>query len=100
MAGQWMFLTNHTRVLLVITRDPTTRLRDIAAALEITERAAQRIVTELVEEGYLTRRREGRRNTYTVYPKRPLRAPQVRKTQVGEILELLLSNQDPLDGPG
>ena len=97
MPGHWTFLTNHMRVLLVIARDPTTRLRDIATALDITERAAQRIVTELVEEGYLTRKRQGRRNTYKVHPKRGPRAAQAQKTQVGEILEVLLANQDPLD---
>lgn len=98
--GRWTFLTNHARVLLVIARDPNVRLRDIAANLDITERASQRIVSELVDAGYLTRKREGRRNTYTVHLKRPLRAPQARETDVGEILELLLSNQDPLETSG
>lgn len=83
-------------MLLVIARDPTVRLRDIAANLDITERAAQRIVTELVEAGYVTRKREGRRNTYKVHPKKRMRAPQARETEVGEILEVLLENQDPL----
>ena len=69
----WTFITNHARVLMVITHDPTVRLRDIASTLDITERAAQRIVTELVEEGYLSRKREGRRNVYTVQPTRPMR---------------------------
>lgn len=77
----------------MIAREPTVRLRDIAATLDITERAAQRIVTELVEAGYLTRKREGRRNTYKVHAKRPMRAPQARETEVGEILDVLLENQ-------
>lgn len=77
----------------MIARDPTVRLRDIAATLDITERAAQRIVTELVEAGYLTRKREGRRNTYKVHTKRPMRTPQARETEVGEILDVLLENQ-------
>ncbi|MBK5220325.1 MAG: MarR family transcriptional regulator [Thermoleophilia bacterium] len=98
--GTWTFITNHARVLLVIARDPTLRLRDIAATLDITERAAQRIVTELVDEGYLTRKREGRRNSYKVHPKMPMRAPQAKHTEVGEILDVLLANQDPLDSPG
>lgn len=98
--GQWTFITNHARVLLVIARDPSVRLRDIAATLDITERAAQRIVTELVDEGYLTRKREGRRNTYKVHPKKPMRAPQVRQTEIGQVLEILLTNQDPLETKG
>ena len=98
--GQWTFVTNHARVLLVIARDPTVRLRDIAATLDITERAAQRIVTELVDEGYLTRKREGRRNSYKVHPKKAMRAPQVRQTEIGQVLEILLANQDPMATKG
>jgi predicted transcriptional regulator len=81
----------------VIARDPTVRLRDIAGALDITERAAQRIVTELVDEGYLTRKRQGRRNTYKVHPRRPMRAAQANRTEIGSVLDILLSNQDPLE---
>ena len=76
----WTFITNHARVMMVISQDPTVRLRDIASTLDITERAAQRIVTELVDEGYLSRKREGRRNTYTVHPNKPLRAAQASST--------------------
>jgi predicted transcriptional regulator len=80
-------------VLLVIAADPTVRLRDIASTLDITERAAQRIVTELVDEGYLTRKRVGRRNHYEVHTKRPMRTEQAKETEVGEFLELLLENE-------
>jgi DNA-binding MarR family transcriptional regulator len=77
---------------MVITHDPTVRLRDIATSLDITERAAQRIVTELDEEGYLSRKRVGRRNIYTVHPKQPMRAPQARSTEVGQLVDLMLAN--------
>ncbi len=90
----WTFITNHARVLMVITQDPTVRLRDIAATLDITERAAQRIVTELVDEGYLSRKREGRRNVYTVHSKQPMRTPQVHNVDVGSFLSLMLKNSD------
>ncbi len=84
-----MFITNHTRILLVIAEDPTVRLRDIAARLEITERAAQRIVSELDDAGYLSRRRSGRRNVYTVHGNERLRIPKARETTIGELLNLL-----------
>ena len=79
---------------MVITQDPTVRLRDIAATLDITERAAQRIVTELVDEGYLSRERKGRRNVYTVHLKQPLRTAQTRNIEVGDFLKLLLEKAD------
>jgi predicted ArsR family transcriptional regulator len=84
-----MFITNHTRVLLAIAEDPTMRLRDIATRLDITERAAQRIVSELDEAGYLSRHRKGRRNVYTVHADQPLRIPNTRETTIGELLNLL-----------
>ena len=53
--GDWTFLTNHAHVLLSISRDPDIRIRDLAERVGITERAAQRILTDLVEQGYLER---------------------------------------------
>jgi predicted HTH transcriptional regulator len=58
----WRFVTNHTQVLLTIARNPDSRTRDIAEAVGITERAAQRIVADLVEAGFLKSVRVGRRN--------------------------------------
>ena len=92
----WTFITNHARVMMVITQDPTVRLRDIASTLDITERAAQRIVTELVDEGYLSRKREGRRNSYTVHPEQPLRTAQAGNTQIGDFVAMLLKNEESL----
>jgi DNA-binding transcriptional ArsR family regulator len=86
---EWTFLTNHAHVLLCIARDPEARLRDVAGAVGITERAAQRIVAELAEAGYLEREREGRRNRYRVHPELPLRHPLERDHAVGDILGVL-----------
>ena len=62
------------------------RLRDIADCVGITERAAHRIVCELETEGYLTRRREGRRNVYEVHRERPLRHGLERSASAGDLL--------------
>lgn len=85
----WTFLTNHAHVLNCIAEDPESRLRDIAARVGITERAAQAIVSDLEADGYLTRTRVGRRNTYEVHPELPFRHSIERDHQVGELLELL-----------
>ncbi|GAA4619197.1 helix-turn-helix domain-containing protein [Actinoallomurus liliacearum] len=71
----WTFLTNHARALINIAHNPSTRLRDIADAIGITARAAQTIVNDLEESGYITRTRVGRRNHYSVDPTRPFRHP-------------------------
>ena len=85
----WDFLTNHSHVLLCVSQDSGIRLRDIAAAVGITERTAHRILSELVEDGYVLRERHGRRNRYKVKPDLPLRHPLVREREVGELLDVL-----------
>ncbi|MBG0831364.1 MarR family transcriptional regulator [Planomonospora sp. ID67723] len=86
--SRWTFLTNHARVLLEIARDPQARLRDIAAAIGITERAAQGIVTDLEEAGYLTRDRVGRRNHYHVNPDQRFRHPAEADTPIGALIDI------------
>jgi DNA-binding MarR family transcriptional regulator len=85
----WTFVTNHTQVLLTIARDSDVRIRDIAAIVGITERAAQRIVADLIEAGYVTRERIGRRNHYSVNPGLKMRHPSQREQDVGPLLDLL-----------
>ena len=91
-AGRWDFLTNHAHVLICVAHDPGIRLRDIAAAVGITERAAHRILSELVEEGYVLRERQGRRNRYQVVAGRPMRHPLVQEREVGDLLEVLIGS--------
>ena len=87
--ARWDFLTNHAHVLTCIADDPGIRLRDIATAVGITERAAHRILSELVEEGYVRRERQGRRNRYAVVRDLPLRHPLVQEREIGDLLEIL-----------
>jgi predicted transcriptional regulator len=98
---RWDFLTNHAHVLTCIADDPGARLRDIAAAVGITERAAHRILSELVEEGYVRRERHGRRNRYTVVADRPMRHPLVQEREVGDLLEILSAStsDEPANAP-
>jgi DNA-binding transcriptional ArsR family regulator len=77
------FLTNHARVLVCIAEDPQVRLREIAQRLGITERAAQSLVNDLVDAGYVTRRRVGRRNRYAIDASLPLRHPSEQRLAVG-----------------
>ncbi len=95
VASSWDFLTNHAHVLTCVANDPGIRLRDIAAAVGITERAAHRILSELVEEGYVLRERQGRRNHYQVVPELPLRHPLVQEREVGDLLKVLLGSARP-----
>ena len=83
------FLSNHGLALLCIAEDPRSRMRDIAGSLDITERAAQRIVTDLVAAGYVDRVREGRRNAYTVRTESKIALPVQRDVDIGSLLSVL-----------
>jgi len=85
----WTFLTNHAQVLLCIANDPDVRLRDVAETVGITERAAQRIVGDLAEAGFLERERCGRRNSYLINEKIEMRHPAQQGHPIGELLDLL-----------
>jgi predicted ArsR family transcriptional regulator len=86
---QWRFVTNHTQVLLCISRDPDVRLRDVAEMVGITERAVQRIVADLVEGGFLQRQRVGRRSRYVINGDIEMRHPAQAGHDIGELLSLL-----------
>ncbi len=93
-SNSWHFLTNHAQVLLCIENDPDARMRDIAETVGVTERAAQRITNDLVEAGYLTRERIGRRNRYRINRKARMRHPAQREHPIEELLGLLRSDEE------
>jgi DNA-binding MarR family transcriptional regulator len=88
----WTFLTNHTQVLLCIAQDGDIRLRDVAERVGITERAAQRIVADLVEAEIIDRRRVGRRNHYLINRQAAMRHAAQAEHRVGPLLDLLRPN--------
>jgi len=86
----WTFLTNHAHVLLCVTQDPDARIRDMADAVGITERAVQRILADLSEAGYLSTERTGRRNVYRVNGNMPFRHPLERHREVSMLLKIVV----------
>ncbi len=94
----WTFLTNHARVLIMIARDPGIRLRDVAAACDVTERTVQGIVADLESAGYLTRRRLGRRNRYVVTPGTRFRHRAEADHEIAGLLTLMAGHFDQPTG--
>jgi len=86
--SKWTFLTNHGHVLLCLASSPGLRLRDVAVQVGLTERAVQRIVADLEEGGYLTRRRLGRQNAYEIDDQQPLRHPVEAHQSVRALIAL------------
>lgn len=71
----WTFITSHARVLAVIADNQHARIRDIAAHCRLTERAVQKIVSDLEQAGFLSHTRAGRGNAYRIEPGKVLRHP-------------------------
>ena len=90
----WTFLSNYAHVLITLADDPWVRLRDVADQVGITERAAQRIVSQLVAVGVLTKERKGRRNHYTIDTTKHLRHPLESHTTVGNLIEMVQSAKE------
>jgi len=84
------FLSNHGMVLLSIAHNPRARMRDIAAEVGITERAAQRLVADLIAADYVSSERDGRRNRYTVRTDLSISLPSRRDIDLGSLLSVLL----------
>jgi len=89
--SSWTFLTNHGHVLFLLCSNPDLRMREIADRVQITERAVQGIVHDLVEEGYLVVTKEGRRNHYEPQLQQHLRHP----LESGITIQQLLAGLQP-----
>lgn len=85
----WTFLTNHSHVLICLAGDSNMRMRDIAEKVGITERAVQKIIADLVESGYLTIKKDGRCNTYTICSEKNLRHPIEKKQTIADLVNLV-----------
>ena len=86
---RWTFLTNHAHVLIVLNSDPGMVLRRVALRVGITERAVQRIIHDLEENGFIRREKVGRQNHYEVMTEQPLRHPIEAHRTIGDLLQLI-----------
>ncbi|GAA2100465.1 hypothetical protein GCM10009841_15170 [Microlunatus panaciterrae] len=93
MPGEWTFMSNHGHVLVCLARDPDARMRDVAEAVGITERAVQQIVRDLVAQGYLRKEKVGRRNQYEVVRKAHFRHEMEAHVTLGEFVGLVVDRE-------
>lgn len=93
----WTFLSNHALVTMCLVDDPFMRMRDVAVRVGITERAVQRILTELEASGYITRHRDGRRNRYTVHLNQSIGHPLTGNSSIFDLMKLHARRNGGLD---
>lgn len=91
----WKFLTNHAHALLFIASEPNSRLREIADALDVTERTAFGVVADLTRGGYVAKEKDGRRNLYHIQSHMPIRDGIGQHRAIGELLDLFLDAENP-----
>ena len=87
--ARWTFLTNHAHVLIVLSKNPSTVLREVALRVGITERAVQRIIADLERDGFIEREKVGRQNSYRLRSKQPLRHPIEAHRSIGDLIDLI-----------
>jgi DNA-binding transcriptional ArsR family regulator len=85
----WKFLTNHALVLCLISQHPRITAREIASTIGITEKTTRNIINDLEADGYVTKKREGRRIKYSFDPDMPLRGEPQQDKAVGDLMEIL-----------
>ncbi len=88
-SAKWTFLSNHAHVLICLARDSEILLRDVADQVGITERAVQKIVSDLEEGGYVSRIRDGRCNRYRLALAKKLRHQVEKNCTLKELVDLI-----------
>jgi uncharacterized membrane protein len=91
--NRWTFLTNHAHVLILLSQDPSLVLREVAAKIGITERAVQRIIADLEQDGFIEREKVGRKNQYHILCKRPLRHPIEAHRNIGDLIAMIVEER-------
>jgi predicted transcriptional regulator len=85
----WTLLSNYGKVLVCVAQDPEIRVSEIAERVGIKERAVQRILAELREEGVISSTRDGRRNRYQVDRRRRMPWAEKDAVPVGRLIDAL-----------
>jgi DNA-binding IclR family transcriptional regulator len=85
----WKFVTNHALVLCLIAQQPRITAREVSLTIGITEKATRSIISDLAADGYVTKKREGRRIKYRINPELSLRHNVQQDKPVGDLLEVL-----------
>jgi predicted ArsR family transcriptional regulator len=91
---QWTFLTCHGRVMVYLAKRPHATEREIASQVGVTERAVQKVIHDLIAEGYIVSEKIGRCNRYVLHRERPMRHRLDMGHSVGDFLNAL--SRDPL----
>src|SRR3972149_2428225 len=94
----WTFITDHGRILVYLAKHQHATAREMAEEALLSERGVQKIIHDLVAEGYIEPERQGRGNAYHLHPELPMRHRLEREHAVGELLSAMGCDLDDLTG--
>ena len=83
--ADWNVFSSHGLVLISIARNPNRTAREIGDEVGLTERSTHKIIIDLENEGYISRIKKGRQNTYKVHPDQEIQ-DTVTDASIGELL--------------
>jgi hypothetical protein len=86
---RWTFITHHAAILVLMSVNPRITARDLSSRVGVTERTVRTIISDLEQEGYITKKHEGRAVKYTVNPGCSLRHSTQSDKAVGQLLAIL-----------
>lgn len=86
--NNWNLISNHGLVLICLNNYEGCSMRLIGQMIGITERAVQRIVSDLEASDFIKRERVGRKNRYTINADVSLRNAVSGYCTVGAFIEL------------
>lgn len=89
MTKNWTFLSHHAHILIALDKDPHTKIEELAQILGVTTRSVVNVLNDLVEGGYLTKTKVGRRNVYSINKAAPLRHITSANRKVGDLISSL-----------
>ncbi|MFC1910737.1 winged helix-turn-helix domain-containing protein [Chloroflexota bacterium] len=87
--SEWTFITSHAIVLSIVSKQPLITARELAIKVDATERAIRRIIADLYDEGYINKKRIGRRVRYRINPAMTLRHPSHHHIAITDFLKAL-----------
>ena len=93
--SNWTLFSNHGHVLICLARDSEARLRDVAADVGITERAVQKIVRDLQDGGMVSVTKNGRRNSYRIHNRKPLRHDLESHCTLDDLINIINKESGP-----
>jgi len=87
------FLTAHGEALNLITRRPSITTDEMASALGITKSKVRRVMADLVDDGYVSKNKNGKELVYQIVANVFLDDEKRREVEVLEYLRLLLEKK-------